>query len=400
MSAGTLGAAAELGRDWASAAAGDRTAQERWQVDEGGEWSWEPDGVVLRGAGWQWSALGWLGWDAAAVSELRNFVAEVTISGSAEAAGLSFGPYKDFLVPVTPATGPRRLQLEVDAAAGHWTLRVDGQLLTDNCWAPAVERVEDILWGRLSLKTRDAAEARFEELHIGSFEASCQISVIITCQRYLQRLRVALRNWCRQESPSGSYEVLVVNPHSPDGTHEHLAAVARSHPHIRLRELPVEPALAHNKGAMINRAVQVSRGTWLWLTDADCVFGPSSAAVVLDRLDGAPERLLYGQRRYLTMRQTDALLSGSVDAVGEFDALCGSASARAAEHAPWGYTQIVHRSTLERVPYREDFDHFAHSDGRFVDDCQNAGITFESVDNLVCLHLEHPFSWYGTDGFL
>ena len=38
---------------------------------------------------------------------------EVTISGKANAAGISFGAYKDFLTALEPAAGKRRLQLEM-----------------------------------------------------------------------------------------------------------------------------------------------------------------------------------------------------------------------------------------------------------------------------------------------
>ena len=76
------------------------------------------------------------------------------------------------------------------------------------------------------MKARRAEEVRFERLIIHSLRSSCRISVVITCYRFLQRLRLSVHNWCNQQASSGSYEVLVVNPGSPDGTHEFLAAVA------------------------------------------------------------------------------------------------------------------------------------------------------------------------------
>ena len=41
-------------------------------------------------------------------------------------------------------------------------------------------------------------------------------------------------------------------------------------------------------------------------------------------------------------------------------------------------------------------NHFAHSDGKFIDDCRREGIPVEPVPGLTCLHLDHPFSWFGT----
>jgi glycosyl transferase family 2 len=391
---------AQLERQWGAAVADDGDARAQWQVDEGDGWSWQPEGVLLEASGRDWSGLGWRQGTAATLTELRNFVVEVTVTGTADAAGLSFGPYRDFLVSVNPATGPRRLQLEVDAAAGCWTFRADGRLLGRNWWDSGVQSVEDLVGGRLTLKGHRPERVLFRDLAIHRFEASCRLSVVVACYRFLQRLRVTLRNWCHQELPTGSYEVIVINPDSPDGTHEHLAAVARSYPQVRIRELAVHADQATNKGAMINRAVETSRGSWVWLTDADCLFSASSAATVMDRLDDDPDRLLFAQRRHLTPTQTDGLLSGRHDGLRQFDELSANASPQAPDHAPWGYTQIVHRSILHRLRYREEFNHFAHSDLAFVDDCRSAGVNFQPIDDLTCLHLHHPFAWYGTNVFL
>jgi Glycosyl transferase family 2 len=390
----------ELASSWADAVAGDQDAQAQWRIDEGGGWAWQSDGVALERGSWDWPALGWRRCGPAALTELRNFLVEVTVSGTADAAGLSLGPYKDFLVAVNPATGPRRIQLEVDAAAGCWTFRADGQLVERNWWDSAVRTVDDLVSGMLTLKAHRPERVLFQDLTVQTFEASCRLSVVVACYRFLQRLRVALRNWCHQELPTGSYEIIVINPHSPDGTHEHLAAVARSYPHIRIRELVVHADRAMNKGAMINAAVAASRGTWIWLTDADCLFAPNSGAIVMDHLDGDPDRLLFAQRRYLTPSQTDDLLSGRLDSIGEFDVLSANPSPRAPDHSPWGYTQIVHRSTMDRLRYREEYNHFAHSDLAFVEDCRRMGLNFQPVNGLVCLHLHHPFAWYGTNLFL
>jgi hypothetical protein len=222
----------------------------------------------------------------------------------------------------------------------------------------------------------------------------------MTCHRFLQRLRIALRNWCHQDLPSGAYEVLIVNPQSPDGTHEHIAAVARSFPHVRVREITVGADVITNKGAMINSAFAASHGEWIWLTDADCLFAPDCAGAVLQRIQDRNDHLFYGQRRYLAAAQTDALLAGRLDGLRDFQELAAAANWRPPENAPWGYTQIIHRRTFERVRYREGLNHFAHTDGIFTDDCRQQGISPKQVDGLYCLHMDHPFSWYGTDSFL
>ena len=222
----------------------------------------------------------------------------------------------------------------------------------------------------------------------------------MTCYRFLQRLRISLRNWCHQSLPPHTYEVLVVNPDSPDGTHDYLVAVARSYPELAVREVAVEASLATNKGAMINRAVSASRGAWIWLTDADCLFSPHCAAAVLNRVQDRQQRLFYGQRRHLGEWHTDALVSGRLDGLRHFEELARLNHGREPDNRPWGYTQIARRSTFERMPYREDMNHFSHADGLFAEECRQIGILPEQIDGLYCLHMYHPFAWYGTTRFL
>jgi hypothetical protein len=148
--------------------------------------------------------------------------------------------------------------------------------------------------------------------------------------------------------------------------------------------------MATNKGVMINRAVDVSHGDWIWLTDADCLFSPEYVAGVMSQSDGRTQRLFYGQRPYLSANQTAALLTNRLDGLREFEALSQCANARAPENEPVGYTQIVHRSTLGRMRYSEGVNHFASSDLMFVEDCRRHGIIPEQVDGLFCLHLDHP----------
>jgi glycosyltransferase involved in cell wall biosynthesis len=194
--------------------------------------------------------------------------------------------------------------------------------------------------------------------------------------------------------------VLVVNPQSPDGTRELLASTARSFPHVRVREVAVGHEIAKNKGTMLNAAIRASRGEWIWLTDADCLFPPDCLGSVLDQIAGRQNRLFYAQRRYLGEGQTDGLLSGRLDSLKDFSELAAAADGRSFENAPWGYTQIVHRSVLSNIGYCEHINHFAHCDDIFVQECRRRRVLPEQLPGLFCLHLHHPFSWYGTDAFL
>ena len=390
----------DLVREWNQAIAGDLQTRAEWQVAEGGVWTWQSNGLHTENNGTDWSNINWQRCGEAVLRGLKNFVIEVWISGKAEAAGLSFGPYKDFLAPLEPEMGIRYLQVEVDVTAGRWAFRVDGRLMARNWWDSAIQSTEDIVNGALSLKGQHIEHVLFQDLTIHTFASSCHVSIVIPCYRFLQRLKVSLHNWCHQDVLPGTYEVLVVNPDSPDGTHEYLNAVASSYPHVRVREVAVESTLATNKGKMINRAVAVSQGEWIWLADADALFAPGSVAIVMPEIKEQRPYLFYGQRRYLTIGQTNALIAGRIDGLAEFEALAQSTLPRGSHNAPWGYTQIVHRSVMEHVRYREEFNHFAQSDMLFVEDCKRRGVIPQQIERLVCLHLEHPFAWYGTSTFL
>jgi hypothetical protein len=212
---------------------------------------------------------------------------------------------------------------------------------------------------------------------------------------------LALRTWCEQDLPAGSLEIVVVNPESPDGTAEHLAAVTNAWQHVRVRELRIPADLAFNKGAMINRALEICQGEWVWIADADCLFAPSTAREALRLAERDPRHLYYLRRQHLSPAQTNALLGGRLDPVHDFDRLVAATPMPPAQdRAPWGYSQLVPRAALEAVHYREDVNHFAHTDEAFAADCRRLGYAPSEMEGLLCLHLDHPFSWYGTTGFL
>jgi hypothetical protein len=321
------------------------------------------------------------------------------LSGAADAAGISFGDFKDFLVPVEAHMGERCLQVDIDAATNRWGFRVDGVRKERQWWDSGVHSVVDLLDGVLSVKARHADEITCREVMVRPYESSTRVSVIMTCYRFARRLHVALRNWCHQSVPSGALEVLVVNPESPDGTHQQIAAAASAYPEVRVREIAIDGAMARNKGYLLNRAVEIAQGDWIWFTDADCIFPCGAAAHVLSKVTTG-QLLFYGERRHLTRRQTDLILAGRTDAAAEFEDLMRAADARAADAFPWGYSQILHRTLASQIRYTETVDNFSSSDGAFVDECRRRGLGIQRIDGLVCLHLHHPFAWYGTDVYL
>jgi hypothetical protein len=381
-----------FGEPWRRLLAGERDG---WEA-HGGDWRFDAGGVNMRSSE-EWASLEWHG----GLTDLARgtcFSIELTVMGDADAAGISFGSYRDLLAR---GPGTHHLRVDIDSGANTWSLSVDGQQQRDEWWGSAIGSARDLLGGRLTLKARHAADVRFSDLAIHERDGACLLSVVLTCSRFLQRMRLGLRTWCAQDMPSGTLEVLIVNPESPDGTAEHLGAVARSSRHVQVNEIRVPRGLATNKGAMINRALDQARGACVWITDADCLFPPHAAREALRQAQAAPRHLYYLRRHHLSSSQTDALLAGSLEPVRDFDHLSATLPATAPEdHAPWGYTQLLPRTAATEIRYREDINHFAHSDEIFIAFCRQHGYPPRALDGLRCLHLEHPFAWNGTPGFL
>ncbi len=375
----------------------DPLPADSWIPDQA-SWSFDGGRTILRGGrDWAWAESG--SFDSARLRAIGRFLASVSVRGEAEAAGLSFGPYKDFLAPLRSAHGARLVQVDVDAESGHWGLRVDGTVAQRAWWDAAVRSVDDVLGGVLTLKAKGARDVTFEAAAVRPLASRCRLSVVLTCFRFSRRLQVALSSWCRQTLPSGALEVLVVNPESPDGTHEVVASFATAYPEVHVRELPASRGRARNKGYLINRALEVARGDWIWLSDADCVF-PRDAAERALAAAASTRTLYFGERRHLPEQETQALLAGRVDAADEFPSLLAAVEGRPRDAAPWGYCQLFHRSVLAHARYRENVDNFSTSDYQFVDDCRRHGVEPVLAGGLVCLHLSHPFAWFGTDAFL
>src|SRR6266508_6549662 len=107
----------ELHDEWNQALQGYKNAQSEWKSEAGGSWFWNHDSVQARSTGTEWSDYIWQKFSGSTITALKNFVIEVTVRGKAEAAGLSFGDFKDFLVRLDSHSDQRRLQLEIDLNA-------------------------------------------------------------------------------------------------------------------------------------------------------------------------------------------------------------------------------------------------------------------------------------------
>ena len=127
------------------------------------------------------------------------------------------------------------------------------------------------------------------------------VSIVIpTCSRK-DILRRCLAALARQSHES--FEVIVVDDESTDGTPEMLEAFATDHPDLRFRWYRNQPRRGANPSR--NRGVQASQGAFIAFLDDDCIpaddwlerlmtgFVSDRVAAVTGRVDNAPPSNLY-----------------------------------------------------------------------------------------------------------
>ncbi len=96
-----------------------------------------------------------------------------------------------------------------------------------------------------------------------------ELSVVIPTYNRLDTLRHVVPSILAQDLPAASFEVIVADSHSNDGTREYLEPLAREHP--QLRHLPgayTGRAMARNAG------IEGARGDIVLFTDADIIASP------------------------------------------------------------------------------------------------------------------------------
>ena len=162
--------AKQLMNEWNRSLDGDGQSRAHWRLVEGDGWSWEGNALCAGHCNSEWSAYQYSRCDPPTLRALKKFVVEVTVSGSGGAAGLSFGPYKDFLVELDPADGERHLRLEVDSSSDTWVFRVDGEPAERCWWDSSVRDTADLVGGTLAFKARRPKCARFRNLSIHAFQ--------------------------------------------------------------------------------------------------------------------------------------------------------------------------------------------------------------------------------------
>lgn len=106
------------------------------------------------------------------------------------------------------------------------------------------------------------------------FDPSVRITVLIPARDAANTIIPLLQDLYAQRYPRGSFEVLVVDDHSSDGTAEAVLGLARTWPGLRL--IPAEAG--QGKKAAIMQGVEEAAGTVVLVTDADVRCGPGRLA--------------------------------------------------------------------------------------------------------------------------
>jgi len=226
-----------------------------------------------------------------------------------------------------------------------------------------------------------------------------RVSILVTCFRYLRRLRFCLESLARQDLAPGSLEIVVADPGSPDGLAAHLEDFADRHPGLRVVHLPLDTRYHRNRGVGINRAFDESRGQVVIGIDGDLIFPPSLIRFLEQQVLHAPNRIFGVRRSFVTQSDTEKILRGELDPFAEFDRL--SCSNGDGEVNPYvgvlGYCQAVHRKAFARARYPEELDMVNQSDIVFVERLgREAGVAPRFLEDQVVLHLWHPRNWQGT----
>ncbi len=194
------------------------------------------------------------------------------------------------------------------------------------------------------------------------------VSVVIPTFNDREHLAACLESVLRQDCPSCTMEILVVDDGSTDGT---AAMVRQRFPGVRVLERSNEGAeLARNAG------VDAARGELIAFIDSDCVAMPGWLQTLIDRLRGKPELVLGG--RILHSGDFWQRLTGIAD-FGEYQGL----RPRKAATLP-SCNMGLHRSLF--LTQRFDPRFRPNADTLFAEGLRRRGATLLYDPELLVLH--------------
>jgi len=96
------------------------------------------------------------------------------------------------------------------------------------------------------------------------------VSVILAVRNEEQHLPACLDSLCRLDYPADKLEVILVDDHSSDSSAQIIAGYAQTRPNIHYYSLPQDSSSRRGKVRALEFGIAVSRGEFIFLTDADC----------------------------------------------------------------------------------------------------------------------------------
>ena len=235
------------------------------------------------------------------------------------------------------------------------------------------------------------------------------ISVLVCCHRFLQRFRLFVQSLCAQDYDLSRVELLVSNPHSPDGLSDYLKTLSEACASqnkegtraLHVKEVLTDATHYRNRGLLVQKAFDNSSGKIVIGMDADVIMPRNFLTEICAALDNAPNSLLGVYRNFLTPETTAKILGGFINPIDQFDHLLSEdVEEPHGYRGVLGYCQAVLREHWAKVGYPTEFDQIDRSDVDFVERLRTVGVSPLFVKNVRLLHLHHPRNWMGTDRFL
>jgi glycosyltransferase involved in cell wall biosynthesis len=211
------------------------------------------------------------------------------------------------------------------------------------------------------------------------------ISVVVPTYNRLDTLRHVIPSLLAQDLRRGSYEVVVADSNSTDGTAEYLAAVARENPFVRHLPGPYT-----GRASARNAGIAAALGRIVLFTDADIIASPDLLSRHLAHHEKPGARAVVGME--VQVGSYEDYLAKRADRTKR-DPLHGEQPKRLS----WLYfltgNASVPRAELDRVGrFDEEFTGYGHEDLELGYRLQHGGVPIVYEPRAVNYHW-HPVPW-------
>lgn len=174
------------------------------------------------------------------------------------------------------------------------------------------------------------------------------VSIVLPCRNEQGYIQSSLQSALDQDLPAGSFEILVADGMSTDGTREYLAGMTAQHPQVRLLD---NPGRIVSTG--LNTAIRAARGGYIVRMDAHTIYAPDYVRECLAvlRETGADN---VGGPMQTTAR---TFMERAIRAVFHSSFAVGGARSHQLNYEGWVDTVIYgcwHRELFDRVGYFDE----------------------------------------------